>query len=86
MSIVSAADVAKRMTILIAAGEWQPGEELPGLRDLTLSWRISINMALEAIGILKTAGLAADGPGEAAVVTKAGRHIAELIVRENGQG
>jgi DNA-binding transcriptional regulator YhcF (GntR family) len=83
---VTAPDIAKRMAILIAAGEWQAGEELPGMRDMTLSWRISMETATEAMALLKDGGLAADGPGGAAVVTSAGRHIAELMVRENGQG
>jgi DNA-binding FadR family transcriptional regulator len=78
--------IVRRMVILIAAGEWSAGDELPRLKELMASWRISEVTAAEVLVALKTGGLTADGPGGAAVVTAAGRHIAELMVRENEQG
>jgi DNA-binding FadR family transcriptional regulator len=74
--------ILKRMAILIAAGEWVPGEQLPDQRELMASWRISEAIASDAVTLLKTAGLAVSGPGAAIVVAPEGRRIAGQMLRD----
>jgi DNA-binding transcriptional regulator YhcF (GntR family) len=82
---VTAADIARRLIILIAAGEWQAGEQLPGVEELTLSWKIPVETASDALYLLKTGGLAVGArPGEGIVVAPGGREIAERMVRDSG--
>lgn len=81
----AAARVFTALVKLIANGEWLDGEELPGMRELMVSWQISMTTAAEVTVALKADGVATAGSVRGTAVAAGGREAARRWLLENGQ-
>ena len=66
------ASIAGRLRGQIAAGELQPGRQLPGHRELATLYSVSLSSVREAISMLVSAGLVETRPGRGTYVAATG--------------
>lgn len=66
------ADIAEQLRDLIQSGTYQPGDRLPGQRELAQQFGTSLAGVREAVSVLSAAGMVSATPGRGTVVRSVG--------------